>query len=267
MKVLCPIDFSTASVDAVRYAGAMCSNFYSCHIEMLHCIYSGLRSNIFLNYADFIDEKVRTDLNLLSAELVKQHSNLQLSYKILRGDPIDLIPKYIIENGYSLVIIGAKGLNAHKSDWFGNVAETLFEKATTPVLAVPQGYVFGTLQNIVLAVDEEKISSQRTVDPILEMVENFGSKLRLLHVRREGDEQLEFDPQLESYLEGFDFDYYSKYTRGSVNKSISELCLQVNADLLCMIHRDRGWFQNLFHESELKKELQRISLPLLVLRD
>ena len=267
MKILCPVDFSVTSVDAVYYALAFSSRYADREIELIHCIFSGLRSTLFPSYTDFVKEKAEADLDRLIEEIKRDHSNFKLTKKILKGDPIVLLPSYIADHGFQYVVIGTKGLSAAKSNILGSVTEELFENTDCPIIAVPQGYVFHRLKNVVLAIDSEVISSDKVVRPFLDMIEPDQSRLKLLHVRQEGDTRLEIDLDLEAYIDGIDYDYYSKYTSGSVNKAINDVCLQVDADLLCLIHRDRGWMLQVFHRSQVREELLHLGIPVLVLHD
>ena len=267
MKILCPIDFSVASVDAVRYAVALISKIADPHIELLHCIFPGLRSTIFTNYSDFLGDRVREDMDTLIGEFGQTNAHIKFSQVILRGNPLDLVPAHISKNEFDYTVIGTKGLNSVKEMIMGSLTERLFEKATCPTLAIPQAYVFHVMENVVLAVDDEMISSEAVTRPLVSIVKGHSSRLKLLHVRQKGDTKLEYDPELDAYLTEIPFDYYSKYTAGSVNKAINEVCQDTNADLLCLIHRHRGWMLNVFHRSQVREELFRMSMPILVLRD
>jgi hypothetical protein len=102
---------------------------------------------------------------------------------------------------------------------------------------------------------------------MLTLLSKYDSRLKLLHVRQKDEPSFQYDSYLGEYLKGIDFDHYSKFTSGSVNKSINQACQDEDADLLCMIHRDRGWISSLFHQSQINQELFRISMPLLILHD
>ena len=266
MKILCPIDFSTVSVDAARYAGAFAENYREyCEIELLHCVYSGIRSNLFASYGDYLALQSEDDLARLKHSILEDHQSLNILLNTLRGDPVELILDHIIKNQVDLVIVGTKGLNAKKTPFFGSLSKALLHKASCPVLAVPQAYVFEPMQNIVLAADGQGIEGCQTLEPLIEILSHFDAVLKLLHVRRKGDQALEIDKSLLSCLEKIDYDYYSNYTEGSINKSINQLCQKVDADLLCMIHHNRDWFSKVFSQSQVALELERISMPLLVL--
>ena len=127
------------------------------------------------------------------------------------------------------------------------------------------GLCDNSLSTVVLAVDTNKIEQPETIQVLLDILSQFGSKLKLVHVRQREDTAIEIDPTLEQYLEGVDFDYYSKYTIGSVNKSINDLCAEVKADLLCLIHREHDRKFSFSQQSQVDLEIGRLSTPLLVL--
>ena len=99
------------------------------------------------------------------------------------------------------------------------------------------------------------------------MVKNYHSSLKLLHVKSTEDRPLEYNLDLDYFLKGIDYEYYSKSSEGTLTKAINEVCRHESADLLCMIHRDRGWMLNLVHRSQVKEELDQLSMPILILHD
>ena len=267
MKILCPVDFSVASTDALWYAVALTAKYEPRQIELLHCLYPGIRSSVLPANDRFLYERAEQDMNTLLQEVKDIDTGLKLTSKILRGDPLDQVSPYIRSGEFDYVVTGTKGLNAKKDAILGSLTEKLFEKSQAPVIAIPQGYVFQTLHSVVFAVDNETISSGQIVEPLLQLVRSYYSKLTLLHIRENSDDKEEYDPDLDYYLQGIKYDYYSKLSHGSINKAVNEVCLRVEADLLCMIHRDRGWRLNLVHHSQVREELSHISMPILVLHD
>jgi len=267
MKILCPIDFSVSSIDALRYAIAMGSKFDECKVDLLHCVYAYNQHPIFDDEIIFLETRATVKMQRLAEEIVSLNSSIGIRQIVLKGDPLSLILKHVEEGDYDYIVLGAKGVRSAKDQPIGSVTERLFQHALCPVLAVPQAYAFRSLDNAVLAVDTSPVSSKRVLDPFLRLVETYKTHLELLHVRQKEDHKLEYDSDLDEYLSGFDFDYYSKFTTGTVSKAINEVCLQANADLLCVIHRHRSRLLDLFHRSQVKKELLQISMPILILHD
>ncbi len=267
MKILCPIDFSVASVDALRYAVAIGAKFDGCKIDLLHCVNPNNQDRIFKDEIIFLETRATVKMQRLAEEVSSLNSSIGIRQIVLKGDPLTLILAHIEENDYDYTILGAKGMRSAKDRPIGSTTENLFQQARCPVLAVPQAYIFRALDNAVLAVDISPVSSQKVLEPLLRLVTVSKTHLELLHVRQKEDQKLEYDSGLDQYLSGIDFNYYSKFTSGSVTKAINEVCLHVNADLLCLIHYHRGWMPDLFHYSQVKKELLQISMPILILHD
>ena len=266
MHLLCPVDFSVASVDAARYAVALGNAAGGGEIELVHCVNVGRRAKFFADMRTTQIERADADMQIL-LEHLEPEEDLVISYKIYEKDPTGFIPAMAKQRDYDFIIVGTKGLNAVRDMTFGSMTETLFEQTTTPILAIPEGYMFNGLKRIVLAVDDEPIDSDELLEGLVALIKSQGSKLHLLHVRREGDSNLEYYPALDHYLQEIPYDYDSKYTKGGVSAVIDDFCQSKSVDLLCMIHRDRGWMLNVFHRSLVKEELYHISLPLLILHD
>ncbi len=267
MKVLCPVDFSVASVDAVRYALRLLDERESMHLELMHCVYNGFRAEIFGDRVAYLEQHAKEDMAVLLEEVQQLAPEVFVSQVTRRGDPLQLVADHLGAQDFDYVVIGTKGLRAYRETPFGSLTEQLFEQSATPVLAVPQAYVMQSLDKVLLALDTGVISEAKVLDPLLRLVRRHESKLQLVHVRQPGDSQLEYDPGIDHLLKGIDYDYHSKYTKTSVHQALGEACVEADADLLCMIHRDRGWMLNLWHRSQVKQELLHISLPILVLHD
>ena len=267
MRILCPVDFSIASIDAVRYAIGICANSESSHIELLHCIHLDNHAGIFNGEYSFLENRAIAKMEMLISEIQKVDSSAEFSQLVLNGNPLNLVVRHIKENHFDYTVIGTKGLRSARDRAVGSLTQCLFESASCPIIAVPQGYVFQSLNIILLALDSQLVHGKNVIEPILNLLDIHKSRLKLLHIRRENDLTLEYDEQINEYFEGIDFDQYSKLTKGSINKAINQACRESNADMLCMIHRHRSWLSKFYHHSQVKKELLHISMPLLILHD
>ncbi len=267
MKVLCPVDFSIASIDAVHYAASLLKKFDKREIELLHCSFPGDVSAMFDEYLERHQSIIQENLDTLLEEMQQKAPEIEWTQQIIHGNPLDEISRYIKKGDYDLVAIGTKGLQNPEDRMFGSLTESLFEQSDAPILAIPQGYVFKKLQSIILAIDEEVISSEKVVETLAKLARRYDSSLKLLHVKGKDDRPLEYNLDLDYYLKGVNYEYYSKSADGPLIKAINEVCRHEKTDLLSMIHRDRGWMFNLLHRSQVKEELDRLSMPILILHD
>lgn len=267
MKILCPIDFSIASIDAVYYATALIKKFDKREITLLHCSFPGDVSEIFDESVEKQRKIIQENLSNILEKMQKIAPEINWNQEMIHGNPLEEISKFIKKHPFDLVIIGTKGLQNPKDRLFGSLTETLFENSRAPILAIPQGYVFHQLKSVVLSIDEESISSEKVMKSFLELVKRYQSKIVLLHVKEPEDQPLEYNLDLDYFLKGTNYEYYSKSSEDSLTKAINEVCQHESADLLCMIHRDRGWMLNLVHRSQVKEELDQLSMPILILHD
>ncbi|MFC1859144.1 universal stress protein [Thermodesulfobacteriota bacterium] len=85
------------------------------------------------------------------------------------------------KNGYSMIIIGRKGLGTFKSIIIGSVANKIVNKASfLPVLLIGK---IPPDENILLAIDPSE-GAMRTVDFVAETLGGFDFRIHLLHVIR-----------------------------------------------------------------------------------
>lgn len=268
MKVLCPIDFSDASVNAVEYAASLFGLDGQGEIEVIHCINVASRASMFVKIDDLLKDKAEEDLKTLMERLTQQYSRIQFSTKVLNIDPKYYLPQYAEKNGFDFVVTGTKGMTQLKDITIGSLTEALFEKSSIPVLAVPETAKHHDLQSIVMALDADKVDKDDLLDPLKGILTLDDAKVHLCHVRSEEMVNIEYDPSIDVMLNGFDFDYTALKKEGSdVGKTIHDFADNVNADILVFIHHPRSWWERLFQRSHTKNELYNMNIPLLVLRD
>ncbi|NNE26183.1 MAG: hypothetical protein HKN09_05020 [Saprospiraceae bacterium] len=97
------------------------------------------------------------------------------------------------------------------------------------------------------------------------MCQRFNAHLYMVHVKTFGDSIFEYDPAMDIYLDGINYSYKALENESTVAVTLSNYCDYLGADALCMIHRQKTWFQRLFAKSITKEELFEINLPLLIL--
>lgn len=267
MKILCPVDFSIASIDAVYFAAALLKKFEIKEITILHCSFPGDIAEIFDDAIEKQRKIIQENLKNVMEKMGNLAPEISWDQKLIYGNPLEEISRFIKKNHYDLVIIGTKGLQNPKDRVFGSLTETLFESSKAPILAIPQGYVFHHLNSVVLSIDEENISSEKVLHTFLDLVRKYESNVMLLHVQDEDERDMESNRDLDVFLKGIHYEYYAKTSEESLTKAINEVCQDKSADLLCMIHRDRGWMLNLVHRSLVKEELDQLSMPILILHD
>jgi nucleotide-binding universal stress UspA family protein len=131
-KVLVPVDFSSASFDAVRMAQTLVKEASGLHV--LHILEPISELSPGVAWGDVTDQ-TREHHSL--EELNRQLSDLKpkgVSIKLAHGSPGLEIARYAEENGIDLIVIPSHGYRGVKHLLLGSVAERVVRHAPCPVL-------------------------------------------------------------------------------------------------------------------------------------
>jgi nucleotide-binding universal stress UspA family protein len=185
-SILCPVDFSSQSRQALRYAAEIARR-------------SGASlSAVFVNdpvlaeaAAAAYDERElaqrsERELRLFVGRVVGPKAKKGVSYSVFLGDPPTEIVKLARRGRTDLVVLGTQGLSGASRLFFGSTTQRVLRKASTPVLAIPpngKGAVGARWpgRRLVAAVD---LGPQATADArrAADVAQWFGVDMVLVHV-------------------------------------------------------------------------------------
>ncbi|WP_066249512.1 universal stress protein [Neobacillus drentensis] len=113
---------------------AKCSS--NSKIEVLYVVDPDkVKSDVLSNWnSDDIDDYRKSRMKDL--EKMAQESGVSYEIKILHGEPGPVIVDYVNKNGFEIVIIGSRGLNALQEFVLGSVSHKVAKRANCPVLIV-----------------------------------------------------------------------------------------------------------------------------------
>ncbi len=267
MKILCPLDFSETSVNAIKYAGSLFGLGEAGEIEIVHCVNVSRRAMMFVKLDDMLKEKAEEDLKILLGKMEDHFPNLTVSTKIVSADPKYFLPKYAEQKGFDFVVVGTSGMTQLKDLTIGSLTEALFENCNVPVLAIPNDLEHIDNESVVLALDDEAIAKEGLLMPLKKILTLDMAKIHLCHVKEKGDDAMEYDPAVDVMLHGFEYDYNALdlHEKG-IEHTIHEFADSVKADMLVFIHHKRSWWERIFKSSHTKEELYSIKTPLLVIQ-
>ena len=275
-KILFPTDFSepanNAFIYALQLAEKLKASITTLHIfshpeihiergginpEALQHIYESIDMDEFENYKDSVPA-------LRSIAEKEKLTHIEL-YHIMEDGPV--IPKIIQkakEGSYDLIVMGTKGAGWVKEIFLGTITGEVMERASCPVLAVPEEAKFdGKINKIAVATEfkkEEKLHLQK----VIELADAFEAHVYCLNVDLAGiqfyeKQKAEFTryfkdtPRLHfKTIEGFDImtalnDYLEKY----------------RMDILSMVIHKRNFIQEFFKYSMAKTMSYHTKTPIL----
>ncbi len=264
-RILIPTDFSTVADNALNYAIEIASKFnselYLCHVYHIHKI------DYDLNFTD--DEQpykkeVERRMDLTKRKFIGKITQKGLSiHTIVEEDSItSLFSRKVKKHSIDLIVMGSKGASGLEKMVIGSVAATALEIAKVPVLVVPPKHSFLPFKQIVFANDQKEVPASALL-PIQKLASNFDAEVTILNVNTGSGKATQQKNNV--HLEEVETTYHEIPLSKSINESINDFVKKNQFDLMCMIRREKGFFEKIFKKSITKTQVYHSEIPLLVI--
>ena len=265
-KILVPTDFSPIADNAMQYAVELASNFES-EILLFHAYSFNKKIHYNRNFpADqqpYVKQIEHQMLNTRKKfEEITAEKGISIITRVKEKSIFTLFNSSVNRNEISLIVMGTKGASGLVKMILGSVASTAIDMAEVPVLVVPPESSFSSLEHIVLAIDHRMVTED-VLSPLQKLANKFGAKVTVINVNN-GDDHNNH-PKILSSLEGVETTYKNVPFSKSINDSINAFIKKEGCDLLCMVRREKSFFESIFKKSITKTQVYNNSVPLLVL--
>jgi len=276
--ILCSTDFSAGANHAVQYgynlAKHINANVVLCNAFIVPSEVP--QAGMVVWPADDYDKILKDDekeLNDLKKRL--EHSNtegfkpaIELVNEI--GSAIEVIVNTLAEKKADMLVTGTH----HQGVDFlllGNHTKHLIDNVNAPLLLVPPHVHIKTPQKIAFATDfkfpERDLELIYSLIPMAKMLK---AEIYITHVYNEKNHKDNFKVWISQFLAELsakaDYPFiFSKVIKSAHSVTgFEKLCAEGEMDMLVMVHRPHGFFENLFKGSHTQKMAERICIPLLV---
>lgn len=273
-KLLCPIDFSDVSLNALEFAAAIGEKEQS-QITLLN-VFTPMDFNTILGseklkdtYDDLL-ETAEDKLKAIAAEITKigKKKGLQSCDYILKtGKTIDVLANLADEKMYDLIVMGTTGHSTYDKKYLGGKAQSIIEHTNCSVLCIPENQSFNGINKIVYATDyqeEDKLAIQQ----LMPLASLFGAKVEVLHVSHHDhaiDKAIfeDFQNELKAFVHSEEISF-NRVVFDEVAQGLNSYMKDTNADLLVLLNKKANFLESLFQKS-LVQHLNKLSdYPLLV---
>lgn len=267
--ILVATDFSNAAKNAAIYAAHLAKKA-DAKLILFNSFYviSPETSALTITYLiDTAHKEAMAELNKLASELrAKLGSDIKIvtTAKLANAD-FEIIT-YAEEMNVDLVVMGMKGHNKLKELLVGSTATNVISHCKFPILLVPENATFRYLKNVVLATDYKKIEDASSLNLLRELLELFGSNIRVASVITEGviDDEDEKGISPEVYLDDFSQKVHFIENQ-NVIEGLNEFVDKSEADLVVTIPRMHSFLYYLISGSITRKMAFHTHVPLLTL--
>ena len=276
-KILCPIDFSEASLNALSYAQVIAEK-YQTSLTLLN-IFTDNEFDELLQ-SDDVDHEIskKTEiaeqkLKQLADTINKNSKSKGLTYcdfQLRFGKLIPSVSDHIKEHKNQLIVMGTSGFGGQKEGKMGSNTATMIEKVSANVLCIPYGKSYEDFSDIIYGSDyyeEDKIAIRNLVS----FATLFKSNIKILHITASQENEAKNDlDQFRKSIETF-ISYpqmtYSICESNDELKGLQEYAKKNNVDLIVLLKINMSFLYNLFHDSLTKKMTYFSDFPLLVLKN
>lgn len=280
-KIIVPVDFSETSSSALRFATYL-AEVLDLDLVVVHVF----DPNFTLTQA-ISTGAVRAKKEQLKTQLegfVQQHTYPVLAtfqgslptlpaitMEVIEGFASTVIRELSGRMDISFMVMGGVGSGKVNSppDIFGRVARGVALNGECPVILIPSGYGFPTVDHLALAFKEvEDIKLMQGV--IHRLLKTLHPKVSFVHVENPEDESsLATDDSFLEMALGPDYpDYtfsYSSLPVGPVVKNLNDYVTREKVGMLVLGGRRRSFWEGLFAGSHLRPLVNRCEVPILVI--
>lgn len=273
-KILCPVDFSEASLNAIEFAVEIGKKFRST-VSLVH-IFTEKDFNKIVGEAS-IGRPFKELLGMANAKIKKLADQINEDYKsqglancdyhVELGDLTDQLLSIASEGQHDLIVMGTTGISRVRGVFFGSNTEDIIEKAKMPVLCVPESASFQGFTKIVYASDFMK-EDKMAIQEVISFATLFDARISVLHVNLGDDDDTytTFIDELKSFIQYKKINFVNKRFKDDIGLGIEEFMQEENSDLLIVFKKHRSFLGSMFHKSLTKTLSYSTDKPFLVLK-
>jgi len=274
-RVLLPTDFSDNSWKAMCYAAQLYNNtpvmFYI--LNNYSAPYDPIEAGI-ISYFEPLKKSSEEGLKKIEARFrdLDHHPETEFKTFSTYGPIHATIQSFEKKEPESyIVVMGTQGASGLGELLLGTTTVGVVQNVKSPVITVPASATLEAPKNILLAIDNKGIGRLGEIRPLLKLAKAHSAKIAVLNVHvPETELVLDKDsPEeyvLDHYLADIEHSYHS-VDGEYIEDKISQFANRMGADIIALVHRDRGFWRNLFHSSMTNRLAYHSDLPLFILKD
>lgn len=276
-NVLIPTDFSKNARNAEEYAMELLKG-QRCTFYFLHTYTpSFYRMDYVLGGPAFSAIPDRS-LDISQAGLEKtlddarqKYGNPRHTYEMVSAFNIltDEINELADDKMIDLVIMGTQGATGAKEIFLGSNTVYVIRKSKIPVLAVPAGFSFRPVNNILFPTDYLSHYKEGELRVLIELAKFHRAIVTVLHVKQAGElstVQQQNRVHLENSLQQIPYKSESIESH-NIPEAIIEYADTSMADLIVMMRGRHSFMQNLLLRQKIDRIGFHLKVPLLVIPD
>ena len=269
--IIVATDFSDAAENAINYAAEMALQ---------------LKARLILFHAYQIPVAVSEmpvvyDMEALIADNKRQLDTIKerlqdakgpalfLQTEVSEGSLIGCLKDICEDMEPYAVVMGSHGTTAAERFFFGSNTVYALKHLHWPIIAVPANFAFAGIKKIAFASDLDKDLAKTALALLKNWVTDFMAGLHIVNFGKQEqfyENSVFASGALQRELKVLDPQFHF-ITGENTEDAITQFVLANQIDLLVVLHKTYGFFENIFHKSQTKQFALYSAIPLLVLHE
>lgn len=271
-RILVPTDFSENAKQALVYArdfahklGAELVLFHAYHIPYVH---AEMPAGMYQSAIDEAQEETENQLQELANKLLGPEGDANVPYQLASklGFAVETILSYAEEIQADLILMGTQGVNGLADVILGSITSSVVERAELPVMAIPEGYEFKELKNLVFATNYDT-SDLAALKHLVKIATAFNATIHVVHVNSSGNEvEQQQSSSFKNVIQqevGYDPLTFEVMEADDVASGIESYSKTHQVDAIALVKRKRNLLESLFHTSITRKMSFHSKVPFL----
>jgi nucleotide-binding universal stress UspA family protein len=278
-SILLPTDFSKNSWNAIKYALQFFEKS-NCHFYLLHVNRLSNLASVDTSYIttpEAIEEvqtklakkQLREFLKRISKEL--PHNKNHKFYTITDYNFfIESIRNHAQEKSIDIIVMGTKGASGLKKFIVGSNTGDVITKVPCTTLVVPENAKYTSIKEIAFPTDLALSNHIQTLKPISEILDEFDSFLRVLHINKKKENlnrgQQKYKELLEDYFNGYKHSFHF-LTNDKIEDAVQCFVESRDIDMIAMVAKNLNYFQRILFMPTVEEISYHTDVPFLVLHE
>lgn len=278
---LVPVDFSATSVNAARFAARLSSQTDVTEIILLHSYYVSVYESVLptpdmmIVNNEVIDEEYKQkagQLHQLKHDLYKiVRAGVNIRAMISRLPLTRAIIETIANESADLLILGSNGQNGNNDSHIGCNVINISRLSPVPVIVVPAGADYKTIEKVVMACDFKKVTETMPLEPLKRLLNQHRVDLEIVNIDKEAKHKSTSpgyhaeETALYSMLKEYHPKYYFNNEDDIIN-GILNFAGKHHSQLVIALPHKYSFFQNILHNSVSCKLSVQSAIPVLLLK-
>ncbi|WKN41448.1 universal stress protein [Tunicatimonas pelagia] len=282
-RILCPVDFSECSLNAVEVA-AKVGAAHQASLTLIH-VFTEEEFEAALSSQKLPEHYRKSDidnlvghaedmLQQLASEVLRMQKRDGLTdcnYHFTYGPLNRQIVDYAKQHQYSMIVMGTSGVKDIFEEYVGSNTVKTIDRAPCPVLCVPTAASYEKPKKMMYATDYQE-EDTRAITRLALFAEPFNAELHVVHLSQSKSLQeqatyQDFQQKIKEVLPNTPLQFEKVISKDDIVQEIDQYALQQEMDMVALLYYRRNFLERLFESSTVKDISYFATYPVLVYRE